>query len=256
MNVPPVIRQYTPDFVRRVRKDWWFVRTRRHFRGLFRSLPIGEAFAEIYRTKAWGSVDGEEFYSGPGSGPEFATAYAQWVNQFIAEQAVRHIVDLGCGDFRVGRLLNTSSDVRYTGTDVVADVVRYNREHFQNAYIEFQCANIIEDELPDGDLCLIRQVLQHLSNQQISRVVDACSRYRYVLITEGVYAGPRVRPNLDKPAGWDTRIHEQSGVFLDLPPFNLPVQTVLEIPDSRTGVLRTVLLEPNKSFRAATGGRG
>ena len=252
MNVRPMIRQYTPDFVREMRRDWWFVRTKRHFKGLFRSLPIGDAFAEIYRTQAWGSVPGEEFYSGPGSGPGFAPAYAQWVNRFVAERAIHHIVDLGCGDFRVGRLLKTSIDVRYTGIDVVADVVRYNQNHFQHAYVEFRCSNIIEDELPDGDLCLIRQVLQHLSNKQIYRVLDACSRYRYVLITEGVYAGAKVRPNLDKAAGWETRIHQKSGVFLHLPPFSLPVQTVLEIPGSSTSVLRTMLLEHDKPLSMPT----
>ena len=246
MNVPSVIRQYTPDFVRTMRRKWRFEQDRRHFKRLFRSLPTGEAFAEIYRTGAWGSVEGEKFYSGPGSSPEFATPYAQWVNHFVKEQGLHHIVDLGCGDFRVGRLLHTSSEVRYTGVDVVADVVRHHQEHFQNEYVEFRCANIVEDELPNGDLCLIRQVLQHLSNNEISIVLNACSRYRYVLITEDVYGGANVHPNLDKPAGWDTRIHERSGVYLDQPPFNLQVRTVMELPAPDMEIVRTMLLEPNQ----------
>jgi SAM-dependent methyltransferase len=246
MNVPHAVKQYTPDFVRKMRNHLRFMRTRQHFREIFRSVSIGDAFTEIYRTNAWGAVADHEFYSGSGSEPQFATSYANWVNHFVLEQAVHQIVDLGCGDFRVGRLLNTSGDVHYTGIDVVNDVVRYNREHFEDTNIKFQCANIIEDELPDGDLCLIRQVLQHLSNRQIARVLKACSKYCYVLVTEGVYAGPKARPNLDKPAGWDTRIHTRSGVFLDLPPFNLPVRRVLEVPEANSVVLRTTLLDNKK----------
>jgi SAM-dependent methyltransferase len=231
-----------------VRSYLWYVRSRRYFRKRFRSLPIGDAFAEVYRTKAWGAAAGEQFYSGIGSNSKFAAVYAEWVNRFVAKRALHHIVDLGCGDFQVGRLLRRSSDVRYTGVDVVADLILHNRKHFQDAYTEFSCANILEDELPDGDVCLIRQVLQHLSNQQILKVMNACWRYRYVLITEDVYVGPKARPNLDQPAGWDTRVRDRSGVFLELPPFNLPVQTVLVVPVSGTNELRTALLDRSESF--------
>jgi hypothetical protein len=60
-----------------------------------------------------------------------------------------------------------------------------------------KCADIIEDKLPEGDLCLIRQVLQHLSNRQISRVLANCTKFPYLVVTEDVYSGPRVRVNLD-----------------------------------------------------------
>lgn len=166
----------------------------------------------------------------------------------MAENGIRHIVDLGCGDFRVGRLLKLSPAVRYTGIDVVPELIQFNQEHFRTASVDFRTANIIEDPLPNGGLCLIRQVLQHMSNQQIAKVIASCSRYRYVLITEDLYAGPDLRPNLENPGGWDTRTYEKSGVFLDLPPFNLPLRTVLEI--SGVGavptILRTALLERSK----------
>jgi len=32
---------------------------------------------------------------------------------------------------------------------------------------QFLCLDIISDELPDGDLCLLREVLQHLSNREM-----------------------------------------------------------------------------------------
>ena len=244
MSVPPIVRRYIPTTVFKLRDYWRYARARRHFKNLFREKPIGEAFAEIYRSKAWGGSPDENFNSGEGSGSRFGEVYARFVNQFVAEKNLHHIVDLGCGDYRVGRLLHTSSDVRYTGVDVVADLIRHHQEHFQSPYVDFRCANIIDDELPDGDFCLIRQVLQHLSNAQIAKVLaTARSKYRYLLITEGLYVGPKSRPNLDKPAGWDTREYDRSGVFLELPPFSLPVETVLEMPLADNSVLRTMLLE-------------
>jgi hypothetical protein len=243
VRVPPFIEPNAPGFLRKIGRHWRSMRTRRHFKALFRSAAIGDIFAEVYRIRAWGGRGDEAFNSGEGSEPRFAIAYASWANQFIIEHAIHHIVDLGCGDFRVGRLLNTSSDVGYTGIDVVPDLIRHNQERFGNPYTEFRCANIIEDELPNGGLCLIRQVLQHLSNNQISTILSACSKYRYVFITEEVCVGPKVRPNLDMPAGFETRTNEGSGVFLDLPPFNLPLRTVLEIKSSSNTILRSVLLE-------------
>jgi hypothetical protein len=149
------------------------------------------------------------------------TLIRNWLNHFVLDQAVHQIIDR-IWRFSGGQVAEyVMGNVHYTGIDVVNDVVRYNCEHFEDTNIKFQCANNIEDELPGGDLFLIRQMLQHLSNGQIARVLKACSKYCYVRVTEGVYAGHKARPNLDKPVGWDTRIYARSSVFLDLPPFNL-----------------------------------
>ena len=97
---------------------------------------------------------------------------------------------------------------------------------------------------PDGDLCLIRQVLQHLSNKQISQVLANCGKFPYLVITEDVYNGPNVRPNLDIMHGPDNRLHRRSGVFLDRAPFSLRMQNVVEIscPEFNS-VIRTCLIE-------------
>ncbi len=229
--------------VRRFRTYLRYLKNKQYFRQQFRTRDIGEAFAEIYRRGGWGQAEGEEFFSGSGSTPQFAAAYADLVNRFVELHAVRHIVDLGCGDFQVGRLLKTSERVRYTGMDIVKDLVSHNQAKYGSAFVEFRCGDAIKDELPDGDLCLVRQVLQHLSNAQITAVMRRCSKYRYILVTEDIYTGPGTRPNLDKPAGWDTRTYAKSGVFLDQAPFSLSVHTELEVPNPPNMVLRTSLIE-------------
>src|SRR5262249_41309949 len=80
-----------------------------------------------------------------------------------------------------------------------------------------------------ADLCLVRQVLQHLSNHQIGAVLRKLQQYPLVMITEH-YPAPdaaAIVPNKDKAAGADTRITDGSAVFLDRPPFNLAIVQLL-----------------------------
>jgi hypothetical protein len=124
--------------------------------------------------------------------------------------------------------------------------VAYNRAQFCRAGVDFQYGNMIEDELPDADLCLIRQVLQHFSNSQILRVLSKCTKYRFVLVTEEVYMGSRCQPNRDKPHGPDYRLYDRSGVYLDRPPFNQHAKSVLELRASPKSVMRTSLIESSR----------
>jgi SAM-dependent methyltransferase len=161
----------------------------------------------------------------------------------ISEHQIRTVVDLGCGDFRVGRLLCAQCDLQDVGADVIPDLIAYNQSRFGGPQ-EFRCANLIDDELPDGELCLIRQVLQHLSNAEISRVLAKCAKYRVVLVTEEVFTKPGSRPNLDIAHGPDNRASDNSGVFLNLPPFSFMTTPVLEIPiPGDLSVMRTVMVE-------------
>jgi SAM-dependent methyltransferase len=72
-------------------------------------------------------------------------------------------IDLGCGDFQVGQqLLPLCSS--YIGIDIVKVLIENNNNKFKDTKASFLCLNIIEDDLPTGDVCFVRQVLQHLSN--------------------------------------------------------------------------------------------
>ena len=85
--------------------------------------------------------------------------------------------------------------------------------------------------LPDAELCLVRQVFQHLSNDQIRSIIDKLRKYKYVIVTEHYPAPDRLRvPNLDKPHGADIRLYDSSAVYLDQPPFNASVDLLLEVP--------------------------
>ncbi len=187
----------------------------------FAEKTVSETFSEIYRKNVWGGKAGE-FFSGTGSRGNSAEVYARTIRKFIAENKIEKVVDLGCGDFQVASKF-VSNDFYYTGCDVVPDLIGHLNKTYGGKNIGFRSLNIVEDCLPDGDLCLIRQVLQHLSNAEIGRILENCRKYRYLIITEH-YPNPKDKlvPNLDIPHGPDMRLHFDSAVVLDAPPFNLP----------------------------------
>lgn len=216
------MRRIVPESLRRL----WRLRRIEAVRRHNRERGVAEIFAEIYRNNRWGGEQGN-YHSGSGSTIQHAELYADLVKWFIKEREVRHVVDLGCGDFRIGAQL-IDAGVRYTGIDIVPSLVEDNRRRYRNDRVRFECLNIIEDELPEGDLCLIRQVLQHLSNEQIIRVLQNVARYRWVVVTEHYPAAVALRrKNVDKPCGEDVRIYDGSAVFLDAPPFNRRVSEPL-----------------------------
>lgn len=138
-----------------------------------------EIFSEIYANNRWGKPDvaGEKFRSGGGSHEEkVIVPYINTLIPLLTNNGIRNIVDLGCGDFWIMRhvleaLSNAGYNFFYTGIDVVEDLISYNAERFKHPNIRFLCRDVTTDNepLPDGDILIIRQVLQHLSNADIKK---------------------------------------------------------------------------------------
>lgn len=195
-----------------------------------RRKSSADVFSSIYETNQWGGQGG--FNSGAGTlDPTVAVPYIRAIQKALEKRGFSNsrFVDLGCSDFRIGsHVANLSSS--YIGGDVVPGLVEHlNRQH-GNERIHFTCVDIVHDELPEGDVCFIRQVFQHLSNEQIQRILPKLSRYRCVFITEHIpnRAKPH-QPNLDKAQGPDIRLYWNSGVCRDQLQFSLPSSSLTEI---------------------------
>jgi Methyltransferase domain len=211
-----------------------------------------QVFSEIYREGKWGSGV-KPFCSGAGSAEDVITRpYVAAVCSFLRSFDVKpHVVDLGCGDFSVGSLMIQDCE-SYTGVDVVPDLVRHHQESVHDPKVRFLCLDIVRDELPPGDVCIIRQVLQHLSNEQIGKVLAKLGQYKTVIVTEHYPSDScQVVPNRDKVHGSGIRLYDNSGVYLDEPPFDIPksaMKQLLEVPGHGfdglydAGVIRTFCL--------------
>lgn len=131
--------------------------------------------------------------------------------------------------------------MRYTGVDIVPRLVERNRAQFANERISFQCVNLTSGPLPAAQLCLIRQVLQHLSNKEIQAVLGQVSVYPLALISEHVPKFPKSF-NRDKPHGPDVRVYHDSGVYVDKPPFGLKAVLLWQTALDADSILRTDLV--------------
>ena len=92
----------------------------------------------------------------------------------------------------------------------------------------------IEKEIRSSHFCiaLVRQVLQHLTNDDITKALDNIRRtYPVAIITESLPT-KRIAPNADIARGISTRVPLGSGVYLDEPPFSLRIRKTLDVPFS------------------------
>jgi Methyltransferase domain len=223
-----------------------------------RRMTTEDVFTGIYANNRWGGQPGT-FNSGSGS--HSASIVVPYIAAVTGELdrmggAALTVVDLGCGDYSVGRQLSSACG-RYIGVDIVKPLIAHNQAAYGTSRVSFQYANIVEDDIPDGDICFVRQVFQHLSNAQIAAVLPKLDKFRCCFITEHQpSAGRLLRANADKTQGGNIRVSAGSGVFLDQPPFNVPAdryRALLEVPGMEyingadPGVIRTYLLAGYKS---------
>ena len=83
-----------------------------------------------------------------------------------------------------------------------------------------------------------RQVLQHLSNADIKKILNKAEKFKFLFITESVYDAPDAVPNIDKQADNQTRVHLKSGVYLEHAPYNF--SNVVHLLKVKGGVLGNV----------------
>ena len=204
-------------------------------------------FEKIYENRLWGrSPTAARYFSGSGSLPEMTGGYESFIVDLIEQRKGIHtLVDLGCGDFQVAaRILDQCTrSIEYIGCDIAQNLIAYNEEKFVRSGVKFQCLDMTRDALPPGDLVTIREVLQHLSNKLVLVALkNVRLQYATAVITEATMLRPSA-VNLDIEAGPGTRDQLNSGLYLDQPPFDLPVVARYEFPCSQTEAYRTVVIE-------------
>ena len=165
-------------------------------------------FNKIYDINLWGNG------SGAGSTADNTAQYRAFLGHFMASNKVKSVVDLGCGDWQFSKLMNWSG-VQYTGIDV-SDVVLRNTRAYSAENISFLELNGVVDDLPGGELLLVKDVLQHWSNSDIISFFPKLQKYDRALITNGFHPSGLSRLNADiSTGGWRP-------IDLKAPPFNLP----------------------------------
>jgi SAM-dependent methyltransferase len=221
MSLKRLVKGILPKAVLQAREERLTLRRDREFS----KLSAKDAFTKIYSEGLWvkSGNDLDSFSSGSGSRrSDIVSTYIGAVEQFLTLLDERpDVVDLGCGDFYVGSKVRHLCG-NYIACDIVDSLIARNTALFRDAKVDFRVLDITTDELPDGDVVFLRQVLQHLSNKLIVEAIPKIqSRYRYLLLTEHLPSADSFAPNIDMATGPDTRLRFDSGVVLTAPPFNM-----------------------------------
>ncbi|MEO9571935.1 MAG: class I SAM-dependent methyltransferase [Polaribacter sp.] len=205
--------------------------------------PTKDAMNQVYEMNLWGT-NNTPFYSGDGSHKkEIIAPYLESVIHFLKSfKTPITVLDLGCGDFNIGQNF-VKFTKKYIGVDIVENLINHNKKTYKADNLEFHCLDIAVNELPSGDCVVIRQVLQHLSNNEVQNVVKKLGNYKYVILTEHLPL-ENFKPNKDIISGQGIRLKKQSGIDLLKVPFNLKIK--------EEKLLLTYTLESNKGIIVTT----
>lgn len=193
----------------------------------YRNLPTGDVFKTIYDNKVWTPENKKhkfDYYSGFGShNKNLTNRYIINVGKFLKSFKKKPtIVELGCGDFLVSSNFISFSK-KFIGLDIYKKLIQHNKikyKRFKN--VKFDTLDFTIKEPPPADICIVRCVLQHLSNKMILNFLkNINNKYKYLVITEHCPKLLKFKPNLDIISGPSIRLYKNSAVDLSFSPFNM-----------------------------------
>ncbi len=195
----------------RDRFPWMVHIHRRFYRWRFANLCLEQRFNLIYDWRWWGNT---ETVSGVGSRLDANISLVESLPSLFSRLGVSTVLDAPCGDFNWMRNVDLSG-IEYLGVDIVDRLVLENSQKYGNAHTSFEHLDVVTDTLPFADLIICKDLMIHLSNKSIFKLMHnlASSRSQYVLLTTSLDLSVA---NEDIYDGYYRRIN------LTRPPFNLP----------------------------------
>jgi hypothetical protein len=132
------------------------------------SLP--ERFTAIYRRGVWLMGRDSGSLSGIGSEMKHTENIRRQLPDLLHKIGTGTLLDLGCGDFNWMKEVPLACS--YIGADIVPEVIRSNSGSFANDKYDFKCLDATKESLPSADTILCREVLFHLSFEDIWKVIS------------------------------------------------------------------------------------
>ena len=127
---------------------------------------LADRFTEAFEQNTW--QDGESV-SGPGSTLRYTSELRATLPAMIRALGCASMLDAPCGDFNWMKAVDLSG-IAYTGADIVPGMIAgLQAAHPQHSFI---CLDLTKDAMPRADFVMIRDVLFHLSNADVVRVLQ------------------------------------------------------------------------------------
>lgn len=149
------------------------------------AMSMRETFTDIYRKNLWGDESIENPLSGDGSNPLTARPYVNFVKNTIGDLKITSVLDVGHGDWAMWREYDFPN-VDYTGVDIADDLSLKLESILGTPSRRFKQIGD-NDEFPQAQMLLSKEVLQHLSNSQVISFLNRVHGFEYLLFCNGYY---------------------------------------------------------------------
>lgn len=139
-------------------------------------------FSAIYKLGTWNDNEPRIPRSGPGSSLTATQAFREYFDHFCTEHNIKSIVDIGCGDLTWMPATTTFSKCSYTGIDIADELIESHRVSFPHH--TFLNIDVITEDVPGGDVAIIRDVLFHMTHDEIVTLLSKISyKFQFYFIT-------------------------------------------------------------------------
>ena len=181
---------------------------------LGKSKSMGaDFFIKVYKNNLF---QGDESISGPGSSLYNTESLRMLLGSFLKEKKIGSVIDAPCGDFNWFSLIDLR-DVKYTGIDVVPELIQsVAGKHADEAHT-FRCMDLTKEIPIRGELLICRDLLVHLSYRLGLMVLQnlLLSKPKYLAMTN--FPGAN---NIDVPE--DQGVLQWRPIDLEEAPYGLP----------------------------------
>jgi SAM-dependent methyltransferase len=144
-------------------------------------------FTQIYENNEWGDNKNSVYKgsSGNGSSILFNKEYIHFMKEFIDTNNVKKVIDLGCGDWQSSHLIYENRDIKYYGYDAYEKIIVNNSKTYpQFTFTHLDILNEIDSIEDSCDLCILKDVLQHWTCNEIKYIMDklVLKSIKYIII--------------------------------------------------------------------------
>ena len=136
------------------------------------------------------------------------------------------------------KIISEKNFINYTGIDIVPDLIERNKLLFATNNIKFMIGDICTDSLPKCDLLIVRDVLFHLSNADLTLFQKNLHKtnFEYLLVSQHAHG---------ETSNKDIFTGDFRELDIGLEPLSFPIQkALLTINDSPEwySIRRTMVL--------------
>ena len=145
---------------------------------------LGTIFKNIYVKDKWQNKRKiKESVSGPGSFLKNTINIRKALPILLERFNIKTMLDVPCGDLNWISKILPFKNTTYIGADIVEDLIKKNKIKYPK--YNFYTLDLVSDELPKVDLIMCRDILVHLSFENITLALENIrkSGIKYLLTT-------------------------------------------------------------------------